>query len=1545
MKKSVIYTGIIYLIISLNLSVFSGTVWDDDKNGYLYVLRGVGKNTEVIEVDKNNNRRVLKAPYTLSIAVNPLGKIFTARTYLYRSGRKVGIKVYKESRALWSVPACSASHLKYLKVDLAVSQNTTKGDRVYLLVNDLGGGKRTIYYNGNIYNWAGEKKAGRFYGTLSLKSTTILVNSYSKDYDYVQVRDTAKYRLQALWQPLSGAGGTTGYLYQMFDQTVKRAFDPVSIPTVPVINFKKARLNAFADAIEYYRIMYNHNLSFVVNNQSSGNQTIYNLLDEPNKGNLTWATLGNHSKTLIHIAAKNVLSGTKLIIYEPILKLNRNAILEGEIKDSNGDNIDDYGYDRDDYEIVGLIKHEFPLTGKDASHVFKFTGQRGGKWNVRVGHLYRGDPDYKGENGQFLYDKAKTENQIYSMQTYKCWNNQPTNKNHVLNTALQGIDEVYIYIEPKTSSWPDQGNLVAVELVDSTYSEAEYFSVSGSDQNASSTPDMNGNITGDVYTLRRTYDHFKYKGVVPRNWPDSITNTNLPFPTRGYGLKWTLRKDRGTNYNLFRDSDKLNQSFPIGDSTFYQDAATVNCGCRGIEMSPYRMIKAAPDPVKDFAVINIGLPPKVIGNNLCDIKAKTVTLNGRKVLYLDLEDKALKDKTGAEICFENYDVPVGTNIDVDGDGRAGGFSSAVYYNRGAVNDPNNPVFKWYVKRLKPTKSTWKYICNGPVFKPAASTNFDLFYDGGEYRIRLEVSFKEYNYTSLTYPPFYWQVKFNSITPSSHPNICRNEIDVVVVAKAPNSDIGDLAVKIMKPKIEPAYSALPLKFQDFAKYNNPVTKKEDVVITFRAALYENGLKRGMTGWGPRGTERSSIRFAPPALKDNPITGNVTTATVDKFAGILFDANHPIIYSWQVTPTFNTQGNPTLSSFSYYTVYTPKTSGGIVVRDGKGNVVYNSSKGLVAGYHVNGRLVPETVKMDKIFRSYLQPSPNIPNYLSTNPNEKFAGIPDLRIAFNTPILPDEYKVRVEITYYVMEWDPVYSNTGKIISYKPKAGYPLKKKAVDTIKVRVKDITAPYVKLLGGTNNAGDFLNIKGANDKYLVTSGATTGDPFFPKGMRAVGRKILCQVIDNNPNFDPAKDFQAYFVYENPKEVRTDTGKKYTIIKMNPLTKTCLAPNPADPTKYIACQSPKDDNYKYLSSQYKSAYTFGIADETNIIYMPGDETVAYYYIAGCDTNGNGIEWSTGWGYGVPVAFGSGGTAAPSDIDLNTPGIQWTYPSTVKKPEGSGEEGIARGRIEILDNDPPSLFFSISGLFTSSKGEDKFAYNFNVTSPSEPDISNNNFDVTSFTNLLALPDITNPDITGFNLKFEKLIESGSTTNSQVVYQSTSLEKDGYVNTNPGLYPSKDPSNADNQWLIDMDSTDATLPYSKVQLKNDLPLLLMGKTRLKLSVSGVDNIDGNLVLNWYEPDKALSYSTGSAIYNCKITLVDTSGNESDIEKASVPISLFKDTSGNRYVIFRKPFTGALVITLSDSAGNRRLLKIPVKIVSGGTIMVQTLESRMSTR
>ncbi|MBU1108011.1 MAG: hypothetical protein KKB51_15165 [Candidatus Riflebacteria bacterium] len=596
---------------------------------------------------------------------------------------------------------------------------------------------------------------------------TIEINAAGSDEkDLVVYEPSRKYSLQHLWDA-SKNSGVWGINYLMTDNHVFKAkpLNPLTSAEANMNDIFDVSVdlgNSYIDTIQYIRSYYNIGLTFVWLNHNTNatfNNIRYDVRDpvgqdvEVRSGSYSGAVidtckinpnpaiLGHNITALFGLSCKNALSGKKLIVYEPVYKLNQAAIDENEFTDNNKNNVPDnfdtdgkgyWGYRTNllidinagsslssDYVLDFVIAHEFDLTGKTANDEFTYQELAverrpvadkakpsefipGAVVHIRIGNIWHRDPDVYGEYGQFGWNSSPGNSIFFYVSN-------PGNGYNTQNTALIR----------------NSGKILGVEVLGTSNATADYFGVVGNDDWASGQ--------GDLYFLSRKYGEYINPRIVQ-------SNTTLVPPCTGYGLWWKYQYERKTFYGSSRTywisslpyTEWINDdSFFIGNSVYSQKVYTVNCGCRGLRYDNFQLEKEASSPILDFAIVNIGAPPYLDGTIAPTIAANT----GSTVI-----------KPNTPVSFTgSYADPVGLI-----DPATVKFRYVILNNSFNDTDPSTDS-KLVIDSLVETgdylsSPNWMYVFKDSDLAGSKVATFTVY---------LGIKFKYQDYNSLPYPAYSW----------------------------------------------------------------------------------------------------------------------------------------------------------------------------------------------------------------------------------------------------------------------------------------------------------------------------------------------------------------------------------------------------------------------------------------------------------------------------------------------------------------------------------------------------------------------------------------------------------------------------------------------------------------------------------------------------------------------------------------------------------------------------------------------------------------------
>lgn len=679
------------------------------------------------------------------------------------------------------------------KYDLAVSQYMGRNRnemRIYLYFDNLfycgpcvmklelrnnsfaGGEFRFMYPWGNIYGNAflnplrSNLRNVSFSGDMG-SAQSISVNATSDTTDLLVYHPSRSYSLQHVWDP-NLSNGSWGINYLLDNNRVKKARQANYLTNDSgqmdqIFDVGMDLGNAFADTLLYYRSYYNHGTTFVANNVNTNTSLphlYYDIEDAAGQqvqirdGSPTGAVIntirvnpnplvvGHNAVGLYGLSCRNALSGTELIVYEPVYKINQNAVDMLEITDNNRNNVPDhvdndrkgyFGYRADylidrnngsslnsDYVLDYVIAHRFPLSGKSATNEFTYQEMAierdptaspsrmipGEIVHIRVGNIWHQDPDVYGEYNQFG------------------WNSAPGN---ALFTWIGNPGESYAGFNGSSSPVRrNSGHILGAEVKNTSYATADYFGVVGNDAWAAGQ--------GDLYFLSRKYGAY----VSPR-----IVESNNPWtpPVSGYSLWWKYQYNRSTSYGISRtywigndsNSEWLNTAgFFIGNSVYSQMVYNINCGCRGQRYDNFQLVSEASSPILDFAIVNIGAPPFIDGTIAPSIVANNggVVVRPNTPVYFTggYSDPAnLIDPTTVRFryvilddAFNDTDPTVDPKLVID---------SNVENSGNLLTSPN-----------------WNYVFKDSDLRGRSVATFTVY---------LGIQFKSQDYTKMPYPAYSW----------------------------------------------------------------------------------------------------------------------------------------------------------------------------------------------------------------------------------------------------------------------------------------------------------------------------------------------------------------------------------------------------------------------------------------------------------------------------------------------------------------------------------------------------------------------------------------------------------------------------------------------------------------------------------------------------------------------------------------------------------------------------------------------------------------------
>lgn len=545
--------------------------------------------------------------------------------------------------------------------------------------------KRLWRQNGEHENWDGTLVD--FEGN-NANAQAIHVNATSDQKDLVVFQPSRDYSLQHVWDAANN-NGKWGVNYLLDHNAVYRApsSDPLTSNKAEMTQLFDVAVDlgdAYPDSLQYMRGYYNHGTTIFINNVST-NQTYSNLYysiempggpeveirdGSPDGPVLTTmnvnpnpVVIGHNYTGYFNLSCRDATTGTELVIYEPVYKVNPAAIAENEISDVNRNNIPDHidndgkGYfayrdnffinsssslpasDRgrtlhSDYKLEYVIAHRFCLDGKTAEDVFTYREHRvtrdpstdpaslmkGAKVHVRLGNVFHRNPDYFHERNQFGWNDQPGNNLwIWVGNPDQTYDNPNPGKRCAGYpspcTWAESDSARQRAFELEDAQFRNSGRILGIEIRNTSYATADHFGVVGNDEWNSGQ--------GDLYFLSRQYDRYESARIVDSN------NTKVP-PVTGYGRWWEYEYDRETYYGVSRTywigasnyTDWIdNRAFFIGTSVFSQMVYNINCGCRGARYTNFQPVYEASAPILDFALVNIGAPPYIDGTIAPTIEA------------------------------------------------------------------------------------------------------------------------------------------------------------------------------------------------------------------------------------------------------------------------------------------------------------------------------------------------------------------------------------------------------------------------------------------------------------------------------------------------------------------------------------------------------------------------------------------------------------------------------------------------------------------------------------------------------------------------------------------------------------------------------------------------------------------------------------------------------------------------------------------------------------------------------------------------------------
>ena len=645
---------------------------------------------------------------------------------------------------------------------MAFQNNVASGSVGYRFMTGLNPGNAKTPFNTSLSNWNNVTESGDMGSAQSIS-----VNATSDRQDLLVYHPTRRYSLQHVWDT-SRTAGNWGINYLMDNNRVMKANSTDYLTNTPsqmtqIFDVGMDLGNAYADTILYFRSYYNHGATFVQNNvntNTSLQHLYYDVADDagqkvqirdgtPDGTVLTTIrvnpnplVLGHNAVGLYGLSCRNALTGTELTVYEPVYKINQNAVAEGEISDTNRNNVPDhvdtdgkgyFGYRADylidrnngstlntDYVLDYVIAHRFSLAGKTANDELTYQEMAierdptaspsrmipGEIVHIRIGNIFHRDPDVYGEYSQFG------------------WNGNPGN---ALFLWVGNPGEPYAGFNGSSAAFKrNSGHIIGVEVKNTSYATADYFGVVGNDEWAAGQ--------GDLYFLSRKYGAY----VSPR-----IVDSNNPYtpPIAGYYLWWKYQYNRSTSYGISRtywigtnsNSEWLNTAgFFIGNSVYSQMVYNVNCGCRGQRYENFQLVSEASSPILDFSIINIGAPPFIDGTIAPTIVANNggVVVQPNTPVYFTggYSDPAnLVDPATVRFRYVILDDAF-NDIDPSADSRLV-IDSNVENGGNLLTSPN-----------------WNYVFKSTDLRGRLIATFSVY---------LGIQFKSQDYNQMPYPAYSW----------------------------------------------------------------------------------------------------------------------------------------------------------------------------------------------------------------------------------------------------------------------------------------------------------------------------------------------------------------------------------------------------------------------------------------------------------------------------------------------------------------------------------------------------------------------------------------------------------------------------------------------------------------------------------------------------------------------------------------------------------------------------------------------------------------------
>ncbi|MBF0544987.1 MAG: hypothetical protein HQM08_11160 [Candidatus Riflebacteria bacterium] len=1210
-----------------------------------------------------------------------------------------------------------------IRLYLFCSDFINKGPAVFRLVYDNGVASSTGGYrflntpNDSVAGYVSQTKNwGPDYITEAGDITTcqgINVNSTSDLTDLIMYHSTRTYSLQHVWEPKPENGNSWGINYLMESNKVFKA------NTVNPLATSKSNMhqifdvavdlgNANVNTLLYFRSYYNIGCTFVALNVNT-NTSLYHIYDdvhdsagqlvqirdgspsgsvlETTKVNPNPTILGHGAVGLYGLSCQNALSGTQLVVYEPIYKLNPGAMSMGEFTDNNRNNVPDnvdndglgyWGYranhliDRSngstidsDYVLDYVIAHRFPLSGKTANNEFIYTEYAierdpsaspsklipGDDIHLRVGNIYHVNPDVYGEYNQFAWD-GNPGNAIFIWvgSSGKGYNTQddPTRRN--------------------------SGKILGVTIEDTSYATADYFGVVGTDDWAAGQ--------GDLYFLARQYGSYVSPRVVAANNPYSP-------PYNGYDLWWQFQYDRSTYYGISRTywinaspfTEWLNTNgFFIGKSVYSQMVYNVNCGCRGQRYDNYQLVSEASSPILDFSIVNIGAPPYVTGVIFPTIKANTgapIVQPNTPVLFTGNATGSLNLLATGTVKYQ-YVV-----LDNAFDDSSPNTNPAVATNSGLIDSMN-----------------WSYTFTQELMKGRSVATF-VVYLGIQYQYR--------DYEKIGYPYYsWWDVPMNTAFAWSNskggiyndgdphgalPNLYGAPLQITVgnvKGLSPTHPLVITSVDAQTAKgvlptrtFNGIYTHYPKIKQFSSVLSNP--SKEKVKFRIKGSMqflseinppletnYQN--YGGIMPFIDTKTGEDHTRFymdTSGTQKDANKSGAVISA-ID-FQKDLNRITYQIFLKAKIFDKNSASVNPTLA----YTPTSPNNTATNYMYDG-------ANPTSMDGYHLIASGTFGSQGSSPYFGSLIEPSDQSnSSFLTVTPTASPASplrIPNLRLfdfVFETPPiglpapldlgfsdLRDKYEVRVAIKYPIGSWSRVtvkrqYNSSVVTDSYN--AGYV--QDCTERSTNGWADPTACFVSVADAVGPS-----VTGLSLPPVLTSGDKF--PLSPVNLR---------MTDSNPHdylVRKGQFPQIGFGYGIGKDTGIELNNQEPLLDFTDWQKDSLYLKTSDTNPRVD-KSMEGKHFCAVSPVSLSSFTQVVSDFPNecwnIYEPPSQSLIPALTLCAPLYNPNGFI--SNWGV-------ASGDSSFSSSDYSFSGLPVT--------DGSGNlaSGTATGTMYVVDNDPPNM-----------------------------------------------------------------------------------------------------------------------------------------------------------------------------------------------------------------------------------------------------------------